>query len=295
MALSASFATHLATGTTTVARCWALTRGDGQVMGFTDHDEDIAFAGVTFRAETGLTATALQQTTGLALDNSEGLGALSDLAVTEADIAAGRYDGAAVAAWLVNWADPSERHLQFRGQIGEVTRAAGAFRAELAGLSEMLNTPQGRVYQTPCTAVLGDAACGVDLNDPAFSATGTVDAVAERKLITLSGLSAYEGGWFRRGRLTVETGAAAWLSGVVKADTLSGGLHIVELWETLGAEIAPGDTLRLDAGCNKRRSTCRDKFANIHNFRGFPDIPGDNRLLTVPLRTTSTAGGSGAK
>ena len=295
MALSASFAAHLATGTTTVARCWALTRADGQVMGFTDHDEDIVFAGVTFRADTGLTATALQQTTGLALDNSEGLGALSDLSVTEADIAAGRYDGAEVKAWVVNWADPAERHLQFRGRIGEVTRVAGAFRAELAGLSEVLNTPQGSVYQTPCTAVLGDSACGVDLNDPAFSATGTVDAVEEQKLLTLTGLSAYNGKWFRRGRLTVTSGAAAGLAGVIKADTRDSGIHRVELWESLRAEIAPGDTVRLDAGCNKRRSTCRDKFANILNFRGFPDIPGDNKLLTIPLRSSSTTGGTGAK
>ena len=295
MALSASFENHLATGTTTVARCWALTRGDGLVMGFTDHDADIAFGGITFRADTGLSATALQQTTGLALDNSEGLGALSDLAVTEADIAAGRYDGADVEAWLVNWADPADRFLQFRGRIGEVTRAAGAFRAELVGLSETLNTAQGRVYQTPCTAVLGDAACGVNLNDPAFSGVGTVVTVEEGKLFTLSGVSAYDGGWFRRGRVTVLTGAAAGLSGVAKADTASGGLHTVELWESLRAEIVPGDTLRLDAGCDKRRSTCRDKFANILNYRGFPDIPGDNRLLTIPLRTTSTTSGIGGK
>lgn len=295
MALPASFATHLASGTTTVVRCWALTRRDGLVLGFTDHDEDIAFDGITFRADTGLTATALQRTTGLALDNSEGLGALSDLAVTEADISAGRYDGAEVVAWLVNWSDPADRVVQFRGRIGEITRAAGAFRAELAGLSDVLNTAQGRVYQTPCTAVLGDIACGVDLSDPSYSANGTVDAVEERKLLTVSGLSTYATGWFRRGRLTVTSGGAAGLVGVVKADSEADGIHTVELWEALRAEILPGDTLRLDAGCNKRRSTCRDKFSNVLNFRGFPDIPGDSRLLTIPLRTTGTAGGSGAK
>jgi len=294
MALLASFAAHLASGHTTVARCWALTRTDGTVLGFTDHDSDIAFDGITFRADTGLTARALQQTTGLALDNSEGLGALSDLAVTEADIADGRYDGAEVVAWLVNWAAPDERYLQFRGHIGEITRANGAFRAELAGLSEVLNMAQGRVYQRPCTAVLGDAACGVDLTDPAFSGTGMVDAVEERKLLTLSGLSAYAGGWFRRGRLTVTGGAAAGLVASVKTDTRASGLHTIELWEALRAEIAPGDSVRLDAGCNKNAATCRDKFANILNFRGFPDIPGDNRLMSIPLRS-STANGTGRK
>lgn len=295
MPLSPSFAAHLASGHTTVARCWALTRADGEVMGFTDHDEDITFGGLTFRADTGLTARALQQTTGLALDNSEGLGALSDLSVTEADIAAGRYDGADVVAWLVNWANPADRTLQFRGTIGAITRVAGAFRAELAGLSESLNTAQGRVYQTPCTAVLGDAACGVDLNDPAYFGVGTVDAVTERKLFTISGLGVFDPGWFRRGRFAVTTGAAAGLVGVVKEDRVSGGMHVIELWESLRAEIEPGDSVRLDAGCDKRAATCRSKFANIVNFRGFPDIPGDNKLLSIPLRSVGTANGSGAK
>ncbi len=295
MPLSPDLAAHLASGQTTLARAWALTRADGTTMGFTDHDEDITFDGITFRADTGLTARALQQTTGLALDNSEGLGALSDLSLSEADIAAGRYDGAEVAAWLVNWADPRQRLLQFRGHIGEITRAGGAFRAELAGLSEVLNTPQGRVYQTPCPAVLGDRACGVDLSDPAFTGTGVVETVEDAKLLTLSGLSDYAENWFRRGRLTVLSGAAAGLVAVVKSDTTSGALHMVELWESLRAGIAPGDSVRLNAGCDKSAGQCRLKFANLLNFRGFPDIPGDNKLLSIPLRTSSTTSGRGGK
>ena len=75
----------------------------------------------------------MQQSTGLSVDNTEALGALSDAAIREADIEAGRYDGAEVRAWLVNWADVSARQLQFRGSIGELRRAGGAFEAELRG------------------------------------------------------------------------------------------------------------------------------------------------------------------
>lgn len=294
MAYPAAFAAHLATGHTNVARCWAVTRADGLQLGFTDHDQDIAFDGITFRADTGLSARAVQQTTGLAMDNSEGLGALSASAISEADIEAGRYDGATVEAWLVNWADPEVRTMQFRGRIGEISRAAGGFRAELVGLSEILNMAQGRVYQRPCTVVLGDTACGIDLNDPTWSGTGTIDTVEEGKLFTLSGLDTYAARWFTRGRLTVTSGAAAGLVGVVKADRRSGALHEIELWEALRAVIAVGDTVRLDAGCDKQAATCREKFANIVNFRGFPDIPGDNKLLSIPLRSSS-ANGSGGK
>lgn len=134
--MTQDFLDHLASGLTTLSRCWCLRRADGWVQGFTDHDTDISFDGVDFRAGTGLTANALMQTTGLSIDNSEALGALSDASVTEADIRAGRFDGAKVEAWLVNWENPAERILQFRGTLGEITRSGGAFRAELLGLTE---------------------------------------------------------------------------------------------------------------------------------------------------------------
>ena len=131
MAGAAGLYAHLATGATTVCRAWAVVRRDGSVYGFTDHDRDLAFEGIAFLASTGLTARALQQTTGLSVDNSEALGALSDASVSEADLLAGRFDGAEVRAWLVNWASVEDRVLQFRGTFGEVSRSGGAFQAEL--------------------------------------------------------------------------------------------------------------------------------------------------------------------
>ena len=117
-------ADHLALGATTVCHAWALERADGVVMGFTDHDGDLAFEGIRFLAGTGLTAGALQQVTGLAVDNAEVAGALSDAGIREADIRAGRFDGAEVRLWLVNWADVGQRMLRFRGSLGEVVQQA---------------------------------------------------------------------------------------------------------------------------------------------------------------------------
>jgi uncharacterized phage protein (TIGR02218 family) len=298
MGISMTFQEHLDSGVTTLARCWALTRRDGTKFGFTDHDRDLAFNGITFKAETGLTARALQQTTGLSIDNSEALGALSDAAITEADIRAGRYDGATVEAWLVNWAAPTEQRVkQFRGTLGEITRAGGAFQAELVGLTEALNSLQGRVYQTPCSAVLGDASCKIDLSDPAYSGSGTVVAVEDQRVMRVSGLETYSDGWFSRGSLKVKSGAASGLVGVIRSDTLSEGLRGIELWEGLRAEIAVGDTVRLKAGCNKTKAQCKNRFDNFLNFRGFPDIPGEDRQASVPVQrtTVNTSSGGGHK
>ena len=145
MSFDAGLKAHLATGATSVCHAWRIARGDGVVMGFTDHDRDLSFDGVTFRAGTGLTARSLMQSTGLAVDNSEALGALSSDAVREADIESGRYDGAEVRAWLVNWADTTERALQFRGSLGEIRRAGGGplVRRDVMTLVERLGRHVG--------------------------------------------------------------------------------------------------------------------------------------------------------
>ncbi|MCL4188157.1 MAG: DUF2163 domain-containing protein [Rhodobacteraceae bacterium] len=275
---------HLARGVTTVCRAWAVRRRDGVAMGFTDHDRDLAFEGVTFRAATGLTASALQQTSGLSVDNSEAAGALSDAAVTEADILAGRFDGAEVQVWRVNWADVAERALLFRGSIGEVVRDGGAFRAELRGLTEALNVPQGRLFQRSCAAVLGDGRCRFDLGAAGYAAERAVERVEEGRVFRFADFAGFDDRWFEAGRLQVLTGAAAGLVAVVKNDRLSAAVREVELWHALGAAVGPGDMIRLEAGCDKRPETCRLKFDNLLNFRGFPDIPGDDWLAAVPAR-----------
>lgn len=282
---------HLATGATTVCRAWRVVRTDGVTLGFTDHDRDLVFEGVTFRAGSGLTAKALQQATGLSVDNTEASGALSDAAITEADILAGRFDGADVTAWLVNWAAPEERLIQFRGTLGEITRAGGAFQAELRGLTEALNQPQGRVIQQGCTAVLGDSACRFDLRTPGYFVERAVETVEGGRLFRWGSLPGFDDRWFEKGRLVVVTGAAAGLSGTVKNDRQATGERVVELWQAILAEIAPGDVVRIEAGCDKRAETCRLKFGNFLNFRGFPHVPGEDWLASYPARTQANDGG----
>ena len=224
---------HAQTGVTTLARCWGLTRQDGTRFGFTDHDLDLAFEDWRFTAGTGLSARALVQSTGLSVDNSSAQGALSDAALREADILAGRFDGADLSCWLVNWQNTAERWLQFSGSIGELHRAGGAFEAELRGLTEALNQPLGRIFQKPCTAVLGDASCHFDLSTPGYAYEGLVEVITEEGAFEWQGLDGFEQGWFAGGRLTVVSGAAAGLWGSIKRDQQLGSLRRVTLWQGL--------------------------------------------------------------
>ena len=292
MALSAEFEAHLGQGVTTIARCWKVMRRDGVVHGFTDHDLDLTIDGVSYRADTGMTAHALSQTTGLSVDNTEALGVLNDASITEKDIRAGRYDGAEVEAWLVNWNDTSQRYLRFRGTVGELAREAGGFRAELNGLSEKLNQPQGRVYQMPCSAVLGDGACRFNLNQSGYQLDIAVGENTDVTTFQFANMALYPNRWFERGKFTVLTGAAKNLTGLIKNDRKgTEGNRTIELWESIRACVEPGDMVRLEAGCDKLSTTCRVKFNNFRNFRGFPDIPGEDWLMSYPVGHGKNDGG----
>jgi uncharacterized phage protein (TIGR02218 family) len=283
---------HLGTGVSTVCRAWSVARKDGLVLGFTDHDNSFVFEGIVFKASTGMTARALQQTTGLSVDNSEASGALSDDALNETDILQGRLDGAEVRIWLVNWRDPAQRIEQFRGSLGEITRAGGAFKAELRGLTDQLNQTLGRVFQRGCTASLADRECGVVLETATYSVETVITGFDDQGRLLFDGISGFPESWFERGKVEIRSGLAQGLVGIVKLDRVFGAQRVVDLWQRFATEVSIGDQVRLVAGCDKLAATCRSKFANFLNFRGFPHIPGEDWLASYPVQTRKNDGGS---
>lgn len=265
---------------TMLARAWAINRSDGLILGFTDHDQVLTFDGISFRPDSGLTARAIVQASGLSVDNSEAEGALTDDAITEADLMAGLWDGAELRMWEVDWTAPQTRRLVFRGALGEVVRGSGAFRAELRGLSEPLNTPRGRLYHPRCSARLGDGQCRADLTRPGMQTEAVIGECEDGVLFRLAPIGDFDLHWFERGVLEVLDGAASGLRGVIKNDrVLADGRRQVELWSALGSVPELGDRLRLSAGCDKTAGTCRLKFGNFLNFRGFPHLPGEDWLM----------------
>jgi uncharacterized phage protein (TIGR02218 family) len=269
---------HLDTGATTLAWCWKVERRDGTILGFTDHDRDLAFDGVSFAAATGFTASEVVSSLGLSVDNLEVEGALAAAAITEADLAAGLYDGATVELWRVNWADASQRVLMRKGALGEVSRGELAFTAELRGLAHALQQATGRTYQRLCDADLGDARCGVDIDAPEFKGSGTVDAVSDDRLLTVSGLGAFDSNWFRFGKLTWTSGNNAGRIAEIKAHA-RGSTVTLTLWQRAPSAVSAGDGFTVTAGCDKTLAICKAKFDNVASFRGFPHMPGNDRAF----------------
>lgn len=272
---------HLAAGVTTLAEAWIVRRTDGAVFGFTDHDRPLTVAGLACTPVSGFDPSTARRTAGFAAGDEEIAGALAADVITEADLAAGLWDGARVEVHLVNWQAQEQSLLLRTGRIGEVSAMDGAFKAELRGPAAALDQPTGRLYSRFCDAELGDGRCQVPLEF--WRSPATVAAGSTARIIHIAGLDTLAAGWFSAGAIAFEAGALAGTSAVID-DHLVDGLGVrVNLCRDLAAAPETGVAVRLTAGCDKRFATCRDRFANHENFRGFPHMPGRDFVFSYAL------------
>ncbi|MDI7775377.1 DUF2163 domain-containing protein [Asticcacaulis sp. EMRT-3] len=219
--ISEAMTAALASGAAKFCHVWLLTRGDGAVLGFTDHDADIQFLGVTCQAQSGLTQGAAMQDIGLDQPGSLAIsGIISADGLAAADIEAGLYDGAELRTYVIDWTAPDQYvetgagYLAQLDATGGIDDAQGVFVAHVEGVASRLDRVIGRRFGFLCDAALGDARCGLDL----------------------AGLA-----------VTV---------------------------------------------CDKRYRTCNGTFSNTLNFRGFPDLPGEDFLTLYPRDGDVLDGGS---
>ncbi len=268
--LAAGLASHLESGATTLCHCWKLSPQANPPLGFTDHDHDLVFDGVTYEAQAGFEASEIESSLGFSVDNLEASGALDSSQLDAERLRAGDFDNAEIEIYKVNWQDVSQRLLLRKGHVGEVTHGGAGFTAEVRGLSHVLNQTRGRVFQFGCDAALGDSRCTVNLESAAYKATGSVIAAEENRRLHVAGLGSYPDGWFSLGTLTWTAGLNAGRFEEVKFHQGD----VVELWEAARFPVGLGDGFVIRAGCDKQHSTCRAKFFNGNNFRGFPHLPG---------------------
>jgi uncharacterized phage protein (TIGR02218 family) len=273
--ISPQLEAHFAGALTTLATCWKITREDGFVLGFTDHDKPITFESLEYDSIAGFTPSTVESKSNMSVDNLDIEGQTFPSKITEADLLAGLYNFAEIEIFLVNYTDLSQGKLVVkRGRLGEVTLNKQMFRAEVRGLTQHLSQTIGEVFSPSCRAILGDSRCKV--NVASFTVNAFVTQAINKSSFVASGLT-QANGWFSGGEVI-------WTSGNndnarMEVKEFSAGK--VTLVLPMGKSIQVGDGFSIIAGCDKTNQACISKFNNIINFRGEPDIPGVDKLLTT--------------
>ena len=259
---------------TTMALCWRLERRDGVGIGLTAHDRDLLIEGNLYRASPGMTPSAIQRGGGSDASSTDVEGVMQSGAISEADLLGGRWDGARVRMFAVDWTDVSQCVALGSGTIGAVETRDGGFTAELKGLGATLDRPASDETSPECRAELGDRRCRVRM--AGRRRLVSVAAVAE-EVVTLDAVEPVENGW--------GNGALRWFdgrnAGLEDAIATSAGAAVT-LRTLPRFVVAVGDRAEVREGCDKSIATCATRFANAVNFRGEPYLPGIDLLTRYP-------------
>jgi hypothetical protein len=342
---------HLESGDLRIADIWKVTRRDGQVFTFTEHDADIVFGGLTYDASTAFNRTAKADSDTLAPSNMVMETFLDSDIITESDVIAGLWDYASYEVRTVNWHDRRVLHISnvtkasngvvttrelhglstgdtvtitgvggmtelngntytatvistttfsigtnttgyttylaqgearipetswnYRtGRFGQLEIDGQIVRTELMGLGKQLEKNLLRPYLPSCPAALGDSECAVSL--VSFTHTGTIDSVDATGLQITDAARAEADGYFDYGLITMTSGTSNGYSMEVKSYTTG----VLVLQQPVPFGVAAGDTYSARAGCDKTHTTCKNTFNNLVNFRGFPHLPGIDKVLS---------------
>jgi uncharacterized phage protein (TIGR02218 family) len=268
MPISLALAAHLVGPLTTVATYFRLTRRDGVVMGFTDHNRDLPFESVTHLANSAYSRSQIASNSDLKIDNFELDGILDAAAIDADDIRAGLYYGAPYKIGILNWNDLTMGDLVLkRGTIAKITLKDNTFVAEGEGLAGKLKQRVVKLILPLCNVDVFSPLCGVD--PAAFTETGTVTAITvPRKIFTATITGARPAGFFDDGLITWSTGGNTTIPIEVTSDAPG-----LTLFDAVGRDIEIGDAFTITAGCNKQRlGDCKIKYNNVVNYRGTGDF-----------------------
>ncbi|HEY0132072.1 MAG TPA: DUF2163 domain-containing protein [Allosphingosinicella sp.] len=261
---------------TALAFCWRVERRDGICLGFTSHDRDLVRSGLVYRSAPGMLPSAVSVSDDFDASTLDVSGALTSDSIGEADLAAGRWDRAAVSLFLVDWEDPEGESLPLaRGELGDVTVKANGFEAELRGAAALLERAVAEQTSPECRAELGDRRCRVDMAGR-VRVTRIESAPAEDVVVVAEAPGAP--GAYGFGRLRWIGGSN---SGLESAILASEGAQL-RLQEAPPFAVAAGDLVEIAEGCDKSFATCGARFANAENFRGEPHLPGMDLLTRYP-------------
>ncbi|MFD1788048.1 DUF2163 domain-containing protein [Sphingomonas floccifaciens] len=240
----------------------------------TAHDRDLTIDGSVYRAAPGMTPSAIRRRDPMEADTMDVAGALSSAAIREADLIGGRWDGARVAIFAVDWTAPDNRIALGTGTLGAIETADGAFTAELRGSGAAFDAPACETTSPECRAELGDRRCRVSMAGRRTIARVTA---VDDDVLTLDHAPPVAGAW-DGGRLRWLDGANAGIEEVVANVEQAR----VRLSGTPRFEVAVGDRCVVIEGCDKSLATCAERFGNAANFRGEPFLPGIDLLTRYP-------------
>lgn len=285
-----SLITHIRKASTTLAACfYAVSPIDASVVAMTSYSSDLTgvpgYPGVTFKRNTGVTASQLQAESGNAFSQMEASLFLLATGLTEADVQAGKWAQAPATLFVCNYeALDMGQLIMHSGYLAEFAQKSPIVTAEIKGLNNALTAQIGQITRAECSHDFCDAGCGLLAAD--YTVTGTVTGVTSQTSFAASALL-IPAGWANNGKLTFTAGSNSGYP--LRIDNNSTATQIILRTPAPYLPVI-GNTFSLLAGCEKRLVSCQNRLENdlttvvnnVLNRAAFDFMPTIESITRLP-------------
>lgn len=278
------------------ARLYAITGGfSNSPLYLTDHNTSLDYEGNTYTPVAGMSVTATESNEGVSPSNFQARGILASSSILDADLAAGRFQGALIIENVVDarfpWAGTYSTQ-RFRVGAVEWNEQTGVWESEVSTLADFFQGSIGHVYTRKCRWRFGDSRCGINL--ASYASGGEVTNISSLPTFLNTLTPSEEAGYFDDGVLTWLTATNSGNVGtfqVVKTHLAAGGSILLQTQPPYA--ISVGDTFSVTPGCNKLLGInadgtidldghCIHRFANGANHGGFFALPTNDKVFSTP-------------
>lgn len=259
---------------TTLATCWKLSLRNGQVIGFTDHQENIKIDEVIYHAQ-AVNNSSIISSNSLSIDNLEIEGILTSDLINHIDILANKYDFAKLEIFSVDYLNVNAgKVILKKGYLGEIRINNQQFIAELRGVTERLTNNIGESYSDNCRAEFGDYRCKLKLTD--FTKNSSITKVISNNEFIDDQLLERDG-YYNNGIIEFISGK----NQGVRVEIINYFANKITLSIPTIYNLEVNDQYLIQNICNKTISNCAKQFNNAINFRGEPNIPGLDKTTNI--------------
>lgn len=151
-----------------------ITRVDGTVLRFTDHDQDLIIGGNTYESAYGFNMSALAEHNNAEPSDAEVVGLLNSAQISDVDLRAGKFRMADVLIQIAIWSDltiPPGTRNSFK-MANTVVSDGAKVKLALIGKEDLLRQRTDWTFSRRCSVRrLGDLQCKVDLTPFRFTRT----------------------------------------------------------------------------------------------------------------------------
>jgi uncharacterized phage protein (TIGR02218 family) len=256
--------------------CLEISLENNSYIRLSSADEDITFEGNLYKAADSFGLSSSEEEVSSTKSNLGLIGIIEDQQISATRINNGVFDNAIIEIFILEKDNLEASKITIsKGYLSDLQIDGDSFTFDIKPISSRLKTNIINIYSPTCRAKLGDSKCAKDLTS--YRSTGSVSEVdtSNPRLKFSDDSRAESAGYYNYGTIKFTSG-----------DNIGKKFEIkkyktpeIELLLPTYEEIKIGDEYEITAGCDKRFSSCVDKFDNAINFRGEPHIPGNEKIL----------------